>query len=95
MTMECILMGWDASTGYVGAGVAHNGSNWIAKSTSATLIEQAANSFNVYTDSGLTTGNSYTPTGDLGSTPTAPQFNDRLSVGSSWCHRRYRQDSGH
>jgi hypothetical protein len=75
------LMGLNSS-GYVNAGASFNGSNWIAKnSTAATIFEQHGGAFNFYSNSsGLSSGGSFSPTqivkfapnGNVGIGTTAP-----------------------
>jgi hypothetical protein len=81
------------SSGYQTQGVAFNGTNWIAKATTASIFGSSAGSINLYTDSGLTVGNSYTPTsrftilnsGYVGIGTTSPQnlLNLKSTDGSS------------
>ena len=50
-------------SGFWMGGNAHfNGTNWVAKATSASVISQGAGVVEFFTDSGLTTGNTYSPT---------------------------------
>jgi hypothetical protein len=52
-------------------GAAHNGTNWIAKSTFANLWgTDGFGTFRFYSNSSLTVGNSFTPTSILGIDPT-------------------------
>jgi hypothetical protein len=44
------------------AGAAYNGTAWIAKSSTATFIQQSNGATYFYSDAGLTPGSSYTPT---------------------------------
>lgn len=58
------LMGFHGNGLYCIAGAYYNGTNWIAKETSASFIQvvNSGNALDVYRDSGLTVGNSFTPT---------------------------------
>lgn len=48
--------------GYISIGSNFNGTNWIAKSTLAALSGYNTGGWGIWIDSGLTVGNSYTPT---------------------------------
>jgi predicted acyltransferase (DUF342 family) len=52
------LMGITGSA-YINAGANFNGTNWIAKNATATILEQSSGAFNFYSNSGLTTGNNF------------------------------------
>lgn len=56
------LISAGANSLYSAAGASFNGSNWVAKSTLASIIGGDSGNFNFYTDSGLTAGNTYSPT---------------------------------
>lgn len=43
-------------------GTAYNGTNWVAKATSASLLDIINGAFNFYNDSGLVVGNTFSPT---------------------------------
>lgn len=51
-----------ASAAFVSGNAAWNGSAWVAKGTSASIFGNLTGAFNVYTDSGLTAGNTFSPT---------------------------------
>lgn len=51
-----------AFTHFVTGGAIHNGTNWVAKATTAVIFGSAGTGFTLYADSGLTAGNTYTPT---------------------------------
>ena len=50
------------SQAIIAGGASWNGTNWIAKTTSSSLINQSSGSVVLYGDTGLTAGNTFTPT---------------------------------
>jgi hypothetical protein len=52
----------DANGLYLGAGVAYNGSQWIAKDASPSILQLDDRSFGFFADNGVSVGSSYTPT---------------------------------
>lgn len=44
------------------SGTSFNGTNWIAKGTIANILSEGSNGFDFFSNSGLTVGNSYSPT---------------------------------
>ncbi len=56
------MMGYSTSAFYLGGGVSYNGTNWVAKSTTASLLDIDSGAFYFYGNTGLTAGNTYTPT---------------------------------
>jgi hypothetical protein len=75
------LMGYNASSAYVGAGVAYSGGSWIAKATTASLFEQSGIATSIYADSGLTAGTPYTPTSKFHIDTNGASITDSLLVG--------------
>jgi hypothetical protein len=75
------LMAYNASSAYVGTGVAYSGSNWIAKATTASLFEQSGGSTAIYADKGLTAGSPYTPTSKFHVDTNGASITDSLLVG--------------
>jgi hypothetical protein len=56
------LVSTAANQAILSAGASYNGSNWVAKSTSASAISQASGATTIYGDASLTVGNTFTPT---------------------------------
>lgn len=56
------LISTAANQAVMAGGAMYNGTNWIAKATGATSIHATGGSFSIFNDTGLTAGNSFTPT---------------------------------
>jgi hypothetical protein len=56
------LVSTTADQAAITGGAAYSSPNWVAKSTSASLVYMSSGTVSFYTDSGLTAGNTFTPT---------------------------------
>jgi|GEM_PF-5616879 len=52
----------NSNAGWFSGGSAYNGTNWVAKNTSASILAVGGGSILAYNNTGLTSGNTYSPT---------------------------------
>jgi endosialidase-like protein len=64
------LTSTEASQAIISGGAKWNGSAWVAKNSSASLLEQAAGAINFFSNSGMAVGATFTPTERFGVSPT-------------------------
>ena len=76
------LNAYNANTGYMTTGVSYvNGSGWVPKATSASILEQTGGMTAIYSDSSLTPGTAYSPTAKLQVNNSGTIVSDKLMVG--------------
>ena len=61
-TGGAVILSTNASQNIAGGGWDFDGTNFVARSTTASFINQDGGTFGFYADSGLTSGNTFTPT---------------------------------
>src|SRR3990167_1198284 len=64
----------------VAAGASHNGTNFVAKRTIATILSASGSTFLVQNDTGLTVGNTFTPTITLSIGPTQASYTQAVAT---------------
>ena len=74
------LFSLSAGTALLSAGAAHNGSAYVAKRTTATIITLSGSSFFFQNDTGLTPGNTFTPTVTLTVGPTQMSYTQAVAT---------------
>jgi hypothetical protein len=51
-----------ANSVYMSAGSRYDGANWVARATASTILGVSGNVFNIFSNAGLTAGNTFSPT---------------------------------
>lgn len=87
------LLAYDTSGMFVSGGATYDGTNWTAKSVSSSIFTQLGGSYGWYADTGLTVGNTYTPT-QIAALNTNGDFTLLGNNGSASHIFRYNEDGG-
>ena len=74
------LFSRNAGIAEVAAGASHNGTNFVAKRTTATILSASGSTFFVQNDTGLTVGNTFTPTVTLSIGPTQASYTQAVAT---------------